>query len=80
MGQKVAYSITQYDRLKVKPMRDRLDWLEKPLVVRAWLRCRQVWTWLYTGRAWAWLKLKLGPRLPPPVPEEPKADGAKGVV
>jgi len=70
MGQKVAYAITQYDRLKVKPMRDRLDWLEKLLVVRVWLRCRQAWTWLYSGRAWARLKLKFNPP-PPPIPEEP---------
>ena len=75
LGRKVAMTLAKYDGQSVRPLRKRLDWLEKPLVVRAWLRCGQAWTWLYSGRAWARLKVKLFVRLPPPVPEEPKADG-----
>jgi hypothetical protein len=70
MGNKVALSIAGYDRQSIKPLRARLEWLEKPLVVRAWLRCGQGWTWVHSGRAWAQLKVKFE-KLPPPVPDVP---------
>ena len=70
IGAKTALLLERYDKLKVAPLRERLDWLELPLYRRAWIRTR---------RAWAGLKAKL--RRPPaapvaaptPPPERPAA-------
>ena len=67
IGQKTAFAITEYDRRRVRPLEQRVDWLEKPLVVRAWIRCGRAWAGLVSGRAWARVKVKLFGRLPPPV-------------
>ena len=76
LGQRIVSTMAQYDRQRVVPLARRLAWLEKPLVVRAWLRCGQAWMWLYSGRALAQLKAKFA-KLPPPVPETPKEPPVK---
>lgn len=70
VGQKVAMTLARYDQQSVKPLRARLDWLEKPLVVRAWLRCGQAWAWLRSGKGRAWVRARVTPT-PVPVPETP---------
>ena len=50
IGAKTALLLERYDKLKVAPLRERLDWLESPLYRRAWIRA---------GRAWDRLKAKL---------------------
>ena len=57
IGAKTALLLERYDKLKVAPLRERLDWLELPLYRRAWIRA---------GRAWSWLRSKL--RRPPASP------------
>lgn len=63
MGQRVALLFDEYNQkvlLKVLlPLIDRLDWLEKPLVVRAWIHCAQAWTWIRSGKGRVWLKARL---------------------
>ena len=72
IGQKTALLLVRYDQQSVKPLRIRLDWLEKPLAVRAWLRCGQAWKWLRSGKGRAWLKARAKPNLVS-VPETPVA-------
>jgi hypothetical protein len=38
IGQKVALALAEYDKLSVRPLMDRLAWLEKPWLERVWLR------------------------------------------
>jgi len=66
LGRKTAMSIALYDGRSVKPLRQRLDWLEKPLVVRAWLRTVQ-------GVKWLAKRLKREPESATPASEAPTA-------
>ena len=58
IGMKTAVLLERYDQLKAAPLRARLDWLEKPLWRRVWIRLGRGWTWLRSGEARKWLKAK----------------------
>jgi len=66
MGQKVATVLSRYHRDNVVPLLARVEWLEKPLWLRFYLRSRQLGSTVLP-----WLRSKLAKKAPAPM--EPPA-------